>query len=107
MSEDEAEKLLTILELNSGQDSPKLKGFLIEIPTRGKDIPTNDPTFHRLQEILDVYGTSIKSCIHELCGDGIMSAIDCKINVEKKQDEAGNDRVVLTIDGKFLKYVKW
>jgi len=53
-----------------------------------------------------VYGYPIKSVIHEKFGDGIMSLIDCKVHVEKKEDPKG-DRVLLTFDGKFLPYAKW
>jgi cyanate lyase len=58
---------------------------------------------YRFYEILCVYGTSLKEVIQEKCGDGIMSAIDFTIDVEKKPDPKG-DRVVVTMNGKFLAY---
>ncbi len=62
-----------------------------------------DPVIYRLQEIVDVYGPSIKEVIHEKFGDGIMSAIDFSVEVQKEEDPAG-DRVVITLNGKFLPY---
>ncbi|KAJ7659905.1 cyanate lyase C-terminal domain-containing protein [Mycena rosella] len=53
-----------------------------------------------------VYGHTIKAVIHEKFGDGIMSMIDCTINIARKPDPKG-DRVLLTFDGKFMLYAKW
>jgi len=76
-------------------------------PHRGLGpVPPTDPVIYRLYEGVLVYGEPIKAIIHEKFGDGIMSMIDCKINVERKPDPKG-DRVVLTFDGKFLPYAKW
>jgi len=76
-------------------------------PNRGiGPIPPTDPVIYRLFEGVLVYGHAIKAIIHEKFGDGIMSMIDCKIHVDKKEDPRG-DRVVLTFDGKFLPYAKW
>ncbi|KAJ7152091.1 cyanate lyase C-terminal domain-containing protein [Mycena filopes] len=76
-------------------------------PTRGLGpTPPTDPLVYRLYEGIMVYGHSIKAVIHEKFGDGIMSMIDCKINIARKVDPKG-DRVVLTFDGKFLPYAKW
>ena len=58
---------------------------------------------YRFKEIINLYGSSIKALINEEFGDGIMSAIDCKLDVTRKKDPNG-DRVVVTIDGKFLPY---
>ena len=52
------------------------------------------------------YGTTLKAIIHEMFGDGIMSAIDFELDVRKKEDPKG-DRVVVTMNGKFLPYKKW
>lgn len=65
-----------------------------------------DPLVYRFYEIVQVYGTTLKALIHEMLGDGIMSAIDFEMHVEKKADPKG-DRVVVTLDGKFLPYRKW
>ncbi len=74
-------------------------------PTRGaldSPVPT-DPTVYRFYEIVQVYGPTIKELINEEFGDGIMSAINFRFDVERVPDPAG-DRVVVTLDGKFLPY---
>jgi cyanate lyase len=74
-------------------------------PTRGAldaPVPT-DPTIYRFYEIVQVYGPTIKELIHEEFGDGIMSAINFRFDVKRAPDPAG-DRVVVTLDGKFLPY---
>jgi cyanate lyase len=81
---------------------------LQRIPTKGSldsAVPV-DPLIYRLHEITQVYGTTIKALIHEEFGDGIMSAIDFEMKIERKSDPHG-DRVVITYDGKFLPYRKW
>ncbi|KAI0090276.1 cyanate lyase C-terminal domain-containing protein [Irpex rosettiformis] len=76
-------------------------------PRRGLGpMPPEDPVLYRLFEGVLVYGTAIKAVIHEKFGDGIQSMIDCKVTVDKKEDPKG-DRVLLTFDGKFLKYAQW
>jgi cyanate lyase len=65
-------------------------------------IPT-DPLIYRLYEIVNVYGTTIKELIHEEFGDGIMSAIDFKMDIFREADPKG-DRVIMTLNGKFLPY---
>ena len=78
---------------------------LAAVPMRG-GLPTavpTDPTIYRFYEVLQVYGGAIKELIHEQFGDGIMSAINFSVNVDKKPHPAG-DRVVVTFDGKFLPY---
>jgi len=74
-------------------------------PYRGsgeQQVPT-DPTIYRFYEALDVYGPALKELIHEEFGDGIMSAINFKVDLERRPDPTG-DRVVITFDGKFLDY---
>lgn len=68
-------------------------------------VPT-DPLIYRLYEIVGVYGETIKEVIHEKFGDGIMSAIDYSMNIDKEENPAG-DRVVITLNGKFLPYKSW
>jgi cyanate lyase len=65
----------------------------------------NDPTIYRLHEALAVYGPALKELIHEEFGDGIMSAINFKMDIARRPDPDG-DRVVVTLDGKFLDY-RW
>jgi cyanate lyase len=78
---------------------------LAAVPMRG-GLPTavpTDPTIYRFYEVLQVYGGAIKELVHEQFGDGIMSAINFSVDVQKKPHPAG-DRVVVTLDGKFLPY---
>ncbi|WWD08089.1 cyanate hydratase [Kwoniella europaea PYCC6329] len=70
---------------------------------KGMEMPPKDPVLYRLYEVLLVYGYSYKAIIQEKFGDGIMSAIDFRTSVERKPDPKG-DRVVITMDGKFLSY---
>lgn len=70
-----------------------------------KLVPT-DPLIYRLYEIVGVYGPTMKEIIHEKFGDGIMSAIDFTMNIDKEENPAG-DRVVVTMNGKFLPYKSW
>ena len=74
-------------------------------PMRG-GLPTptpTDPTIYRFYEALQVYGPALKELIHEQFGDGIMSAINFSVALQKKPHPSG-DRVVVTFDGKFLPY---
>ena len=102
MSTEEADVVVDLLELE-----PEVAEALQEIPLRGSldsDVPV-DPTIYRIHEITQVYGTTIKALIHEEFGDGIMSAINFKMNIEKVEDLEG-ERVRITYEGKFLPY-KW
>lgn len=100
---DEATKLVTALGLPKSIAEeltiPPLKGSL------EPQIPT-DPLLYRFYEIMQVYGMPLKAIIHEKFGDGIMSAIDFSIEVDKVVDPQG-DRVQITMCGKFLPYKKW
>ncbi|MGI8413906.1 MAG: cyanase [Solirubrobacteraceae bacterium] len=84
-----------------------LVGPMTEIPMRAPlhPGPPTDPTIYRLQEIVNVYGPTIKALIHEQFGDGIMSAINFRLAVERHEVD-GEERVRLVLDGKFLPY-KW
>ncbi|OBI27691.1 cyanase [Mycobacterium sp. E1386] len=74
------------------------------VPYRGSDAATaTDPTIYRFHEALAVYGPAIKELIHEEFGDGIMSAINFQMSVQRRPHPEG-DRVVVTFDGKFLDY---
>ncbi|XP_006459228.1 hypothetical protein AGABI2DRAFT_191234 [Agaricus bisporus var. bisporus H97] len=102
---DELRKVSEALDLPSAQALSEIGDHWW--PNRGiGPTPPTDPVLYRLYEAVLVYGTPIKAVIHEKFGDGIMSMIDCKINVDRKADPKG-DRVVLTIDGKFLPYARW
>jgi cyanate lyase len=100
MSAAEAEAAASLLDL----DRDVAQAFQLQ-PTRGAldaAVPV-DPTIYRFYEILQVYGPTIKELIHEQCGDGIMSAINFRLEVNRVPDPAG-DRVVVVLDGKFLPY---
>ena len=100
---EEAKKLVSALglpeEMAEPLTIPPLKGSLDPV------IPT-DPLIYRFYEIMQVYGMPVKAVIHEKFGDGIMSAIDFSIEVEKVEDPKG-DRVQVIMCGKFLPYKKW
>lgn len=73
--------------------------------TWDKTVPT-DPLIYRFYEVIGVYGPTMKTLIHEKFGDGIMSAIDFSMHIEKEDNPLG-DRVVVTMNGKFLPYRSW
>ncbi|MFE3953018.1 cyanase [Nocardia sp. NPDC059091] len=78
--------------------------LLQTIPLRGSipgGVPT-DPTIYRFYEMLQVYGTTLKALVHEQFGDGIISAINFKLDVKKVADPEGGERAVITLDGKYL-----
>ena len=101
-SPEEAKKLAAALGVG-----PELAEAMTEFPCKGLGpvVPT-DPLIYRFYEIMQVYGMPMKSVIHEKFGDGIMSAIDFTLEVDKEQDPKG-DRVKVTMSGKFLPYKKW
>ena len=75
------------------------------VPYKGSlpsQVPT-DPLIYRWYEIVNVYGTTIKELIHEEFGDGIMSAIDFSMDIQREPDPKG-DRVQVVLSGKFLPY---
>ena len=79
--------------------------LLQAVPYKGS-LPTavpTDPLIYRWYELVNVYGTTITALIHEEFGDGIMSAIDFKMDIVREPDPKG-DRVVMTLNGKFLPY---
>ncbi len=79
--------------------------MLAEIPYRGSlpSVPPTDPVIYRFYELIQVYGTTWKELINEEFGDGIMSAIDFDMTMERLPDPKG-DRVKITMSGKFLPY---
>ncbi len=80
---------------------------LTEFPIKGLDqaVPS-DPLLYRFHEILQVYCLPIKAVVQEKFGDGIMSAVDLRLYVDKEDDPKG-ERVRITMSGKFLPYGKW
>ena len=78
--------------------------LLQTVPLRGSlpgGVPT-DPTIYRFYEMLQVYGTTLKALVHEQLGDGIISAINFKLDVRTVEDPEGGHRAVITLDGKYL-----
>ena len=106
-SAEEAETLLDALAIPAAEREA-LRDQLTTYPIKGAldpVIPT-DPLLYRFYEILQVYGLPLKDVIQEKCGDGIMSAIDFTLQVDKVSDPKG-DRVKVTMNGKFLPYKTW
>jgi cyanate lyase len=103
LSHEQAVKLLEALDLGQVY-LPQLTNF----PLKGgliSAVPV-DPLLYRFYEIMQVYGLPLKDVIQEMFGDGIMSAIDFTMEVEKEADSKG-DRVKITMSGKFLPYKRW
>ena len=96
----QAEKLGALFEL-----SDEAIAWLQIVPYKGTlptEIPT-DPLIYRWYEVVSVYGSTIKELIHEEFGDGIMSAIDFSMDIQRVEDPKG-DRVNVIMSGKFLPY---
>jgi cyanate lyase len=100
MTADQAKAAGSMLDL----DDDVLVALQLQ-PTRGAleaAVPA-DPTIYRFYEVLQVYGPTIKELIHEEFGDGIMSAINFRLDIRREPDPAG-DRVIVVLNGKFLPY---
>ena len=96
----QAETLGQLFEL-----SDEAVAWLQIVPYKGS-LPTAEPTdplIYRWYELVNVYGTTIKELIHEEFGDGIMSAIDFSMDIQRQSDPKG-DRVNVVLSGKFLPY---
>ena len=102
MPAEKAAALVALLELPE-----EAVEVLKESPTKiwSQTVPT-DPCIYRFYEIVGVYGETLKELIQEKGGDGIMSAIDFEMHVEKVPNEKG-DRIEVTMSGKFLPYKSW
>jgi len=100
---EQAERAAQLFELDADE-----KGLLQEIPYRGSlpSVVPTDPLIYRFYELVQVYGTTWKELIQEEFGDGIMSAIDFDMMIERQPDPKG-DRVKLTLSGKFLPYKEY
>ncbi len=99
----EAQALSELLELG-----PEVTATVQRHPMRGSldDVVPVDPLLYRFHEINQVYGTTIKALINEKFGEGIMSAIDFELEIDRIEDPKG-DRVRIVYNGKFLPYRKW
>ena len=102
-----AEARQLISKLGVRKEKEAVQAFLTAFPSKGLGpvVPT-DPLIYRLYEIMQVYGFPFKAIVHEKFGDGIMSAIDFTMDVEKEKDPKG-ERVKVTMSGKFLPYKIW
>lgn len=100
----EAKLLGELFELNA-QQIEILKSAPYREPVQ--PWPPTDPFVYRFYEIVLLYMPVIKDVAHEIFGDGIMSAIDMSIDLEKVIDEAGNDRMLISFNGKWLRYKKF
>lgn len=87
---------------------PDIAEALTEFCNKGEASPSvpQEPLAYRFQEIIYVYGRTMKELIEEKFGAGIMSAIDFTMDIDKVPDPKG-DRVKITLNGKFLPYKKW
>jgi cyanate lyase len=103
MSAEEAASIGRLLDLGAEEQA-----FLQIPPSKGSlgTSTSTDPLIYRFHEVVQVYGTTLKELIHEKFGDGIMSAIDFEMYVDRVADPKG-DRVKVTMHGKFLSYRKW
>ena len=100
---EQAERAAKLFDLDKDE-----KQLLQEIPYRGSlpSVVPTDPLIYRFYELVQVYGTTWKELIQEEFGDGIMSAIDFDMAIERQPDPKG-DRVKLTLSGKFLPYKEY
>jgi cyanate lyase len=103
LNPDEAARAVDVLGLDDADGA-----LLGESPYRGSlpPGPPTDPLIYRFYELLQVYGTTWKALIEEEFGDGIMSAIDFDMTLERVADPKG-DRVKITLNGKFLPYKRY
>lgn len=100
LNKEQAEIVGQIFEL-----SDEVIAWLQIVPYKGSlaSVILTDPLIYRLYEVVNVYGTTIKELIHEEFGDGIMSAIDFSMDIQRQADPQG-DRVNMVLSGKFLPY---
>lgn len=100
LNDEQANKVGGLFNLNENEIK-----WLKVVPYKGS-LPTavpSDPLIYRLYEVVSVYGLTIKELIHEEFGDGIMSAIDFSMDIQRENNPAG-DRVNILLSGKFLPY---
>ncbi len=103
---EQAEKLTDYLDFGNRRSEVAIALQQFPLKAQNLDPVARDPLIYRLFEIAYVYGDSIKAIIHDKFGDGIMSAIDFDMSVERIEDPKG-DRVQITMSGKFLPYKRW
>jgi len=103
LTDEHARKLVKALDLSQAYVEK-----LITFPVKGGVIPAIpvNPLIYRFYEIMQIYDLPLKDVIQEIFGDGIMSAIDLTMHLEKEIDPKG-DRAKIILSGKFLPYNKW
>jgi cyanate lyase len=103
-NEEEAAGLAAALGLTADA-----RDVLMQAPYRtpAQPWPPTDPFVYRFYEAIMLYGPVFKDVAHEMFGDGIMSAIDMSVDIEKIEDPVGVPRMVLTLNGKWLQYKKF
>jgi cyanate lyase len=102
LTREQAEAAGAVLEL----DDAVIEALTLS-PDRGAHAAdTTDPLVYRLTEMVQVYGTTVSELVREEFGDGIVSAIDFELDLKRVADPKG-DRVVITLNGKFLPYRTW
>ncbi len=102
LTPEEAAKAAAVFELDEQETL-----LLTEPPTRGNNpMPPTDPLIYRFYELIQIYGPTWKELIQEEFGDGIMSAIDFNMSIEREPNPAG-DRVKIAMSGKFLPYKRF
>jgi len=103
LTAEEAAKAAALLDLSAAEAN-----LLTIPPYRGSlpQVPPTDPLIYRFYELIQVYGTTWKELIQEEFGDGIMSAIDFNMTIERENDSKG-DRVKIGMSGKFLPYKRY
>ena len=99
LSQQEAETVGALLDLD-----PDSAMELTKFPIRTDFPNTTDPFKYRLYEVIGVYGDALREMANEMFGDGIMSAIDFSIDMEKVKGSQGEDRCKITLNGKWLEY---
>lgn len=101
---EEAAALGKLLELNAAEQKA-----LMEAPHRMPEQPwpPTDPYIYRFYEIVLLYGPVFKDVCHEIFGDGIMSAIDMTVDINKVKGDEGEDRAQIILNGKWLRYKKY
>lgn len=99
LTPEEAKKVGTMLDLD-----PESIASLSAFPIRTDFPNTTDPFKYRLFEVIGVYGDALREMANEMFGDGIMSAIDFSIDMEKVKGSQGEDRCKITLNGKWLEY---
>jgi cyanate lyase len=103
LTKPEAENAAKLLGLSEAETA-----LLTEPPYRGSlaTVPPSDPLIYRFHELVQTYGTTWKALIEEEFGDGIMSAIDFDMQIEREPNPKG-DRVKISMSGKFLPYKRY